>query len=647
MMKSNQLKNNSAPSIYVALSLTLLLMMAVLTSVLKADERILSFKSKITVALDGSMNVRETIQVRAEQKNIRRGIYRDFPTRYKDKLGNDYIVQFDVLNVKRDGITEDFHTEYLENGVRLYVGSKDYFLPAGIYTYVIDYKTDRQLGFFENHDELYWNVTGNGWRFPIDKVIAEVRLPQAISMESLSLEAYTGNKGAAGKDYKTNITVDGLARFESTRSFSAYEGLTLVTTWPKGFIAEPDLAQNIGYVLNDNFPLLLALLGLILIGLFYFFAWNKVGRDPEPGVIFPHYVPEKGFSPASMRYISKMSYDHKTFATAVVNLAAKGALSINESDKIYTLMRNQPFNLELAAGERVLLDELFSEEDSIVLKNENHRLIRTSIMAHKKSLGEDYNKIYFKMNSIWLLPGILTSLAFLSGVLFTYKNSAGPEGLFLVMWLSIWSVGVFFIAKTIIKLWRNAFEGKGYLGAIGLSVFGAPFFFAELFVIIEFKVSIPLVVSLAAIISLNFVFFQLLKSPTYAGRKLLDKIDGFKMYLDVAEKEELNLKNPPEKTPEIFEIYLPYAMALDVENNWGKKFTAVFASLEQQGKSVQPSWYHGSHWHHNDLGGFTKAMGSQLSSAISSSSTAPGSSSGSGGGGSSGGGGGGGGGGGW
>jgi len=148
-------------------------------------------------------------------------------------------------------------------------------------------------------------------------------------------------------------------------------------------------------------------------------------------------------------------------------------------------------------------------------------------------------------------------------------------------------------------------------------------------------------------LGLNYLFYQLLKAPTRAGRFLLDKLAGFRLYLEVAEKDELNLHHPPEKTPELFEAFLPFALALDVEQRWAERFAELFASLSQGDGEYRPGWYHGQHWQHGNLGAFTKTIGSSLSSAVSSSSTAPGSSSGSGGGGSSGGGGGGGGGGGW
>lgn len=144
------------------------------------------------------------------------------------------------------------------------------------------------------------------------------------------------------------------------------------------------------------------------------------------------------------------------------------------------------------------------------------------------------------------------------------------------------------------------------------------------------------------------VFFAIImKRPTMRGRELLDEMLGFKDYLEIAEKEELNLRNPPEKTPELFEAYLPFALALGVDQQWSERFASLLASIRTpEGGVYSPSWYHGK-WSSSNL---TKAMSNMtgsLNTAVSSSVSPPGSSSGGGGGGSSGGGGGGGGGGGW
>jgi len=121
-----------------------------------AEERILDYHSDIEVFADGSMQVTETIRARSEQKEIKRGIYRDFPTDYRDRLGNRYRVGFEVIEVRRDGRPEPWQTKPQDKGVRVYIGNRNVFLDSGDYTYALTYRTNRQLGFFDDHDELYW-----------------------------------------------------------------------------------------------------------------------------------------------------------------------------------------------------------------------------------------------------------------------------------------------------------------------------------------------------------------------------------------------------------------------------------------------------------------------------------------------------------
>ena len=180
-------------------------------------------------------------------------------------------------------------------------------------------------------------------------------------------------------------------------------------------------------------------------------------------------------------------------------------------------------------------------------------------------------------------------------------------------------------------------------------LFSLPFvggWFFGVFMLAE-ATSYSYVVLIVGLVALNIVFHRLMKAPTRAGRKLLDVVEGFRLYLDVAEGDELALKSPPEKTPELFERYLPYAIALDVEDRWAERFMSVLAATTAaEGGTYRPRWYRGSSWNIGDPGRFASGLGSSLGGAVASSSSSS-SSSGVGGGGSSGGGGGGGGGGGW
>ena len=152
-----------------------------LTAHALAEERIISFDSDVTIAADGELTVTETIKVRAEGYDIKRGIYRDFPTIYEGRGGETHVVGFEVVEVLRDGRAENWFTEDMSNGVRVYIGEKDYYLPKGEYTYRLTYRTDRQIAFHADFDELYWNVTGNGWNIPIDYAGVTVHLPEGAS----------------------------------------------------------------------------------------------------------------------------------------------------------------------------------------------------------------------------------------------------------------------------------------------------------------------------------------------------------------------------------------------------------------------------------------------------------------------------------
>ncbi len=631
--------------------LTLALLLAFVPSAF-AEERILSFHSDIEIFADSSMQVTETIRVRSEKKQIKRGIYRDFPTDYKDRFGNRYRVGFEVVEVTRDGRPDGWHTKAEGKGVRVYMGRKSDYLDSGDYTYALTYRTNRQLGFFDDHDELYWNVTGNHWSFPIEDVSARVLLPEGLRADQLVPEAYTGPLGATGRDYRATVDVDGSVHFVTTRKFGKGEGLTIVVSWPKGHVHEPTQREEINFLLRDNQSWVILLIGLSVLMVYYLLAWVMVGRDPQAGVIITRYEPPTGLSPATARFVERMSYDHKAFAAALVNLAVKGLVEITEDSDEYTLKRTSKDPESLVAGEKAILKHLFRNLKgvSITLERSKHATIRKALKAHEAALRRNNEKLYFLRNRGWLIPGVLLSIMTYAGVVY---GLPGEElkmiGLFMSVWLTFWTFGVFALGRKVWHSWRSLGSPLDAISAIFITLFSIPFFGAEIFVVIMLgkQVSVTIPAVLLTTITLTVLFHHLLKAPTRAGRQLLDQLTGFRQYLDVAEREEMNFHNPPEKTPELFERFLPYALALGVEQHWMERFASLFVQLEERGEHYRPVWYHGHHWQVQNLGDFSNSLGNSLGSAVSSSSTAPGSSSGSGGGGSSGGGGGGGGGGGW
>lgn len=618
------------------------------------EERIRSFDARITVNPDGSMLVAETISVDAEGIDIRHGIYRDFPTRYKDRAGNRYSALFEIVSLRRDGNSEPYHTEDLSNGVRVYFGSSSYDLPPGAHTYQFSYRTNRQLGFFTDHDELYWNVTGNGWKFPIDSVTAAVILPANGRNRITGLEAYTGAQGEKGQSYKTARDDDGNPQFRA-ENLEPGQGLTIVVSWPKGLIAEPTAEQKRAWFIADNRSAVFGLAGLLVTLLYYLIVWVLVGRDPRAGTIVPLYEPPDNMSPSAMRFLERMGFDDKTFTVGIMGLAAKGYLTIERDEaKTFKLIQKRGAAAvpNLSSEEKALGRSLFEEGSPLVLTNARHDLLGKAQKGLSTSLHAAMEKTFFVTNARYLWPGILLSVLTIVVLLFSTGGSAVPVALFMSVWLTGWSFGVYMLLSSVIRAWKSAAGVLASGQALTLTLFSIPFILGECVGIgvLFWACGLAAFFIIVAAISLNVLFHHLLKAPTRAGRALLDRVEGFKTFLTAVDGNRLQTIAPPDKTPQLFERFLPYAVALGVEQAWAEQFSQVLAlaaAAGAHGGSYSPSWYAGAGLTALSAAEFTSSFSNSFASAVSSSSTAPGSSSGSGGGGSSGGGGGGGGGGGW
>lgn len=554
----------------------------------RAQERIQSYNSQVEIRADGSIDVTEEIKVHAEGNQIRRGIYRDFPTRYQDRMGNRVSVALQVLGVERNGVTEPWFTERMENGVRINTGNDSFLAVPADYTYTLHYRTTRQLGFFADHDELYWNAIGTGWIFPIESSTVVVKLPTAVPIEQLHAEGYTGPQGAKGTAYKAEIPEPGVARYTLTQPLGPYEGLTIVLTFPKGLIHQPTQSERTQWLLSDNKGVLVALVGFIGMIAYMVRQWQRVGRDPQKGIIIARYEPRPGQTPAGLRFMEKMGYDMRCFTGDVLALAVAGRLKIHKEDHrflsdTWSLERvDGPSSTPLSPGQRALLSGLFpGGMTTLELKNTHASIVQAARTSHQKLLNDEYQPKYFKRN------GGKVGMAFLIAL--------------------ITGVAAFVISGG----------------------FGIPFIIA---------------IVVLSIISMA-VFSRLVMAPTLEGRALLDEIEGLKLYMKVAEKQELASMrglDEPVLDAKRYEALLPYAVALQVEDAWTDKFTAAAGAAAAADAANNMGWYYGRGPISN-LGSFANDIGSSFNSTISSASTPPGSSSGSGGGGSSGGGGGGGG----
>ena len=553
------------------------------------SERITNFESAIQVHPDASLTVKETITVISTGDRIRRGITRSFPTRYKKDNRLNYITAFDVIDVRHNGNPVNFHLEKVSNGTHIYIGEKHRRIQPGTHTYTITYKTDRQLGFFKDHDELYWNVTGNDTIFPIERVVAKVHLPHDVPKDSTRAEAYTGFFGRKGTDYKTYVDDEGVVYFETTRPLRPHEGMSIVASWPKGFITPPSLTMQLSYFFRDNLAFLLLLLGFFLVVFFYRWSYRAIRKDVREGTVIPRFHPPEHLSPGGLGYIMRMKYDGQLFSATVVDMAIKGLLIISSkkqgwSAREYTLERHNNPEKGIFGVYKKIFDIIFHPNKKLKLSQENREKIIKATEKLKKFYDKKFENGYFKSVGYYIAHGVIASLI-------------------------ICCLPLFFDLNIDYALWV---------------MFGVAF------------------------IIINLFYINALPAYTQKGQELKEEIEGFKLFLGTTETERLKvIGTPPVKTPELYEKYLPYAMALGVEDAWTQQFTPVFARLAKEKTPYHPRWYRGGLYKASDIGGFSRSLNSGLSNTITASSRVPGSSSGSGGRGSSGGGGGGGGVGGW
>lgn len=634
----------------------LLFLLLLVSQHLLAQEReeILDYQSDIEVQVDGTLQVTETITVKSLQYEIQRGIFRSFPTIYRDTYGNRVKVGFAVQEILKDGQPEPYEVLTEGDFQIIRIGNPDFVLSSGNYTYTISYTTNRQIGFFEEYDELYWNVIGDSWAFPILNAQARISLPKDAHI--IQYAGYSGPAGSNSCNCTIEKTSENTLTISLTEPLNPKEALTVAVAWPKGIVQEPSKTQQNLKFLGDNAGILIALIGFLIVLVYYLFAWKKVGVDPKRGGIYPLFEAPRGLDAPALRYIYKMGFDQTSFTVAMVQLATKGVIRIvEEKRKFYLHLQKKEAEADLETFEKAILRALFPEGTTVVhLTQTEHKKIGGALKAVQEHLKATYKGRYFKLNQLWLVPGILLSLGivFLTFIV-VFPMRFEEEKVFLIMG-TIVAVFLSGILSTLIINLYKVFHGQSVtIGTIIGNVLSTLFVLVlPGFLIYQFGATFEygILILFMALALTNYLFFYLMKAPTPEGRKVMDEIEGFRMYLNAAEKPAIQQLNPPGLTPEVFEKHLPYAMALGVGDAWGKSFENSLKTYEQTTKnrsSYRPAWYSGGAFTAGAVSGLSKGLGKTFGNALNNSSAPPGSKSGSGGGGRSGGGGGGGGGGGW
>ena len=529
--------------------------------------RVEKFDSKIVVSPKGAIDVTETIQV--QFIGSWNGLYREIPVEYVTPQGLNYTL---FLNVKRvrdeNGNSLKFETsrERHYRKLKIYVpGARDTQK-----TLAIEYTVSDALRFFEDHDELYWNVTGDEWDVPLQAVSARVVLPEGTT--GIRVNVFTGAYRSRAQDADFEIVGNGV-EVRTRQKLGYHEGLTIAVAFDKGFVHEPTALDQASLFLRSNWPLGLPVIVFVIM----FYLWWTQGRDPRLRPIAAQYEPPDQLTPGEVGTLVDNSADMRDITSSIVDLAVRGYLVIEEhqKDRMLGLVHDKDYNFilkkdraewaKLKPHEQVLLNGIFS----------------SGTVDETVSMSSLENRFYTS------LPGIKNSI-FASLVTHGYYRRR-PD-----------SVRAAYLGIGVVIGVLSIWVGSAVASSLGMA---------------------PLTFIIAGVASAIVIcaFGWFMPVHTEQGTRALEGVLGFEDFLNHVESDRFNRMI---KTPQMFEKFLPYAMALGVEKNWSKAFQGIMTQ--------PPGWYRGSYGPNFYPMMFTSDLNTMSSHASSVMASAPRSSGGSG-----------------
>lgn len=337
----------------------------------QTEEYIDDFQAELKINQDNSVEVAETIVYNFGDLQ-RHGLYRDLPYRYFAR-GGKFTVKIKVLGVtNEENQPLNFQVRKQDGNIQIKIGDEN-VLVSGRQTYKISYRLNRVINFFNDHDELYWNVTGNSWPVAIDRAGIVVKLPSGILASTLTTDCYTGLVGSTEQNCQvTNIT-NSQVGYSSFNTLLANEGLTVVLGWPKGILTPPSVLQQIGWVLKDNPLLLLPLLVLLIMML----LWYAHGRDlGTKKTVIPFYEAPAGLLPVEVGTLIDERVNLRDISSTFIHLAVRGYLKIKKlKGNDWELIKTKDFT-NLPGWEQEFAEEVFKNTQQIKLSELKNRFYK-------------------------------------------------------------------------------------------------------------------------------------------------------------------------------------------------------------------------------------------------------------------------------
>jgi len=536
--------------------------------------RIANFQASVDVHPDGSTFVIERIT--AVFNGQYNGIYRTIPIEYPGPHGSNFTLFLNVVAV-RDA--DSGHALRYESHRRGDYRQLKIYVPGAVdtdKTIEIDYEVKNATRFFPDHDEFYWNVTGNDWPVPVDHASALLIFPPNAAGQ-IRAQGFSGIYGSRQQEVISEVR-DSAASFETSNPLSMRAGLTVDVFIPKGVLQEPGQFTQIVWFVQSN-PVVLLPLAVLLV---MFGLWYTVGRDPDPGMsVAPMYEPPRDMTPAECGTLVDDAVKPRDITCTLVDLAVKGYVRIEEVQQHHLLFsgRDYTFHLlkprsewkQLATHEQVMLETLFAGPVDLAQGLMNRVSAAEIALAAQRQTGapvpagqvptagaspaDDREK-----------PAESTTLSALKNHFYTalpiikedVLSELKQKGMYTVDPESAhgYLVGTV-VALVVVLLLLSRFANLPLLQSGGWSV-------------------------LAVIISgvIVYLFGRQMTARSLKGARTYVQILGFEEFMNRVDKHRL--KQMP---PDTFEKYLPYAMALGVEHRWAQAFAGIVQN--------PPNWYVG------------------------------------------------------
>ena len=511
-------------------------------------EKISSFHSSMKVDIDASAVLTEDITIQAEQSIFKHGIFRTIPLSSQQKI--------QIQSVSLDGNSVPFQASIKGTNYYIKVGDPSSLLPKGTHSYRIVYTFSNAVRFFARYDEIYWNVTGHNWQVTIDKAQFTLQLPQEAAPLWPHIASYVGPAGTKG----TPSSQNGL-EFVAPSPIYPGDDFTVAVPFKKGIIKREFSYRNL-------IPLAL----LFLLGIYYWLTWHFFGKDPQARVQRRFTPPD--LSPLKAHFLFTMG---KSCSLNVffLSMIMKNVVQIKKEKGEIQIVPVFPKE-----------DPSLSEEESAgfsaafpgfkTLKTNNRKdalLLLDAKQTMYNSLTKQCKPLLTRNETLatWarlLLCGIILYVAII------YLKSETYFYLFVCVLPLCYIIGLILTARERSGKWWNLIACSAvaaFYCLAWLMIKGSSFFSYR---------DIPILFLLMIVSVIAGAFEYWIKKYTIRGRALMDQIEGFRQYLAVGEEERIQQTNPTD-AKKLFCDYLPYAVALDMENEWADSFESVLSEQER------------------------------------------------------------------